>query len=145
MDLDQLVDAFHLRDQAGVVRDQLNRLPPDAPADWCRLATVLALRHAARGGERKGARGGEQNGARGGERKVAVLGISGGQGAGKTTLSTLLVRALELCGCRAVALSLDDFYLPGADRQRLAATVHPLLATRGVPRITAVRQRTLHS
>lgn len=33
----------------------------------------------------------------------------------------------------AVALSLDDFYLTLAERQALAASVHPLLATRGVP------------
>ena len=30
-------------------------------------------------------------------------------------------------------LSLDDLYLPKAERLRLARDVHPLLATRGVP------------
>ena len=34
---------------------------------------------------------------------------------------------------RAVALSLDDFYLTHDARQRLAREVHPLLATRGPP------------
>ena len=35
---------------------------------------------------------------------------------------------------RSVAiLSLDDFYLPHAERQELARTIHPLCATRGVP------------
>ena len=33
----------------------------------------------------------------------------------------------------AAALSIDDFYLPRAQREELARTVHPLLATRGVP------------
>ncbi|MGZ6050127.1 MAG: kinase, partial [Phenylobacterium sp.] len=36
-------------------------------------------------------------------------------------------------GMRAVALSLDDFYLTHDARQRLAKEVHPLLATRGPP------------
>ena len=30
-------------------------------------------------------------------------------------------------------LSIDDFYLSKAKRKRLAASVHPLLAIRGVP------------
>ena len=32
-----------------------------------------------------------------------------------------------------VALSLDDFYLAHSERQALAASIHPLLETRGVP------------
>ena len=36
-------------------------------------------------------------------------------------------------GLRAATLSLDDLYLPKAARRRLAAEVHPLLLTRGVP------------
>jgi D-glycerate 3-kinase len=32
-----------------------------------------------------------------------------------------------------VALSIDDFYLTRAERQLLAASIHPLFATRGVP------------
>jgi D-glycerate 3-kinase len=36
-------------------------------------------------------------------------------------------------GLTVAALSLDDCYLTHAERQRLARTVHPLLATRGVP------------
>lgn len=34
---------------------------------------------------------------------------------------------------RAVVLSLDDYYLSKAERSALAAQVHPLLSTRGVP------------
>jgi len=34
---------------------------------------------------------------------------------------------------RALSLSVDDFYLTRAERESLASTVHPLLATRGVP------------
>jgi D-glycerate 3-kinase len=67
-------------------------------------------------------------------RKTLVVGISGSQGSGKTTLASLLVVLLkELMGVRALNLSIDDFYLTHAERQHLARTVHPLLATRGVP------------
>jgi D-glycerate 3-kinase len=60
--------------------------------------------------------------------------INGSQGSGKSTLAAYLVASLAQCaGLRAVALSLDDFYLGRVERERLAAAVHPLLATRGVP------------
>lgn len=62
------------------------------------------------------------------------ISISGAQGTGKTTLVSGLKFLLEQCyGLRVVAFSLDDFYLPREQRARLAATVHPLLLTRGVP------------
>ena len=62
-----------------------------------------------------------------------IFGISGGQGAGKSTLCAALVRALAAEGKTALTLSLDDFYLSKAARSNLAQTVHPLCATRGVP------------
>lgn len=62
-----------------------------------------------------------------------LFGVSGGQGAGKTTLCQALVAALESHGKTAITLSLDDFYLSKAARAHLAETVHPLCATRGVP------------
>ena len=63
-----------------------------------------------------------------------VIGVSGSQGSGKTTLASLLVKLLEaMAGLRCINLSIDDFYLTHAERQELAQTVHPLLATRGVP------------
>jgi len=69
-----------------------------------------------------------------GERKVLVVGVNGGQGSGKTTLCKFLERCLlpEL-GLTAVTVSLDDFYLGKAARQKLGETVHPLFATRGAP------------
>lgn len=90
----------------------LDALPPSAPADWRQLAAALTVA----GGEHR-----------------RIFGISGGQGAGKSTLAALLVAATEALGRRAISLSLDDFYLTHAERQTLARTVHPLLATRGVP------------
>lgn len=62
-----------------------------------------------------------------------LVGICGAQGTGKSTLAAFLERALATIGRRVAALSLDDFYLTRAERVKLAATVHPLLATRGVP------------
>ncbi|MBV1930458.1 MAG: phosphoribulokinase [Porticoccaceae bacterium] len=64
----------------------------------------------------------------------AVLGISGAQGTGKSTLSAVLKIILEEnYHWQTAILSLDDIYLSGADRQNLAHLVHPLLQTRGVP------------
>ncbi|MEI6485696.1 MAG: kinase [Sphingomonadales bacterium] len=78
-----------------------------------------------------------------GERPL-IVGISGAQGSGKSTISAALVQLLRDSGAVSarfgrdfsvgiVQLSLDDVYLPAARRRALAARVHPLLATRGVP------------
>jgi len=102
---------------SGVYRDRIDRvlmaLPEDAPVDWRHLAAGLAVSLE--------------------DSDIEVLGISGGQGAGKSTLAALVVAAAGLLDRRAVALSLDDFYLTRAERERLGETVHPLLRTRGVP------------
>lgn len=65
--------------------------------------------------------------------RPAIVGISGAQGTGKSTLARLLADAANAAGRQAAVLSLDDFYLGIADRQDLAMRVHPLFATRGVP------------
>jgi D-glycerate 3-kinase len=66
--------------------------------------------------------------------RSVLVAINGCQGSGKTTLCDYLRAILQAeYGVRAVALSLDDFYLTREQRRRLAAEVHPLLATRGVP------------
>ncbi len=63
-----------------------------------------------------------------------LIGINGCQGSGKSTLAALLSLLLTNCyHLNVVNLSIDDFYLTQAARQRLAKRVHPLLATRGVP------------
>jgi D-glycerate 3-kinase len=67
-------------------------------------------------------------------RKTLVVGVSGCQGSGKSTLAALLVLLLkELMGLRCINLSIDDFYLTRDQRLALSRSVHPLLATRGVP------------
>jgi D-glycerate 3-kinase len=63
-----------------------------------------------------------------------IWGINGCQGSGKSTLADYLCSMVaERHGVATANLSLDDFYLPLEHRLRLAETVHPLLATRGVP------------
>lgn len=63
----------------------------------------------------------------------ALVGICGAQGSGKSTLTETLTEHFREKGLRVAALSLDDLYLRRAEREHLAAAVHPLLATRGVP------------
>ena len=63
-----------------------------------------------------------------------LLGVHGAQGTGKTTLAQLLCRYLhDVDGRSVISVSIDDFYSTRRERQRLAKSVHPLLATRGVP------------
>ena len=62
-----------------------------------------------------------------------IIGISGAQGTGKTSLSELLENILKIEGLNVVRFSIDDFYLTKMNRQNLAQTRHPLMQTRGVP------------
>ena len=64
---------------------------------------------------------------------MMLVGLCGAQGSGKTTAAAALVELLAREELSATALSIDDFYLPRAERNELASRVHPLLATRGVP------------
>ena len=65
--------------------------------------------------------------------KIKVIGITGSQGSGKTTFARSLTTSLSSRKPLTVSLSLDDFYLSKTAREELAESVHPLLATRGVP------------
>ena len=63
-----------------------------------------------------------------------LVGISGAQGTGKSTLANFLELSLAASGGFSVAvLSLDDFYYTNAERHQLGTAIHPLLATRGAP------------
>ncbi len=64
-----------------------------------------------------------------GARAPLIVGLCGPPGAGKSTIAA----AIAAGGARVATLSLDDLYLAHDARARLAAAVHPLLATRGVP------------
>jgi len=65
--------------------------------------------------------------------RTAVIGICGPQGSGKSTIAAAVREILTAQGRTAAVLALDDLYLPKGERVRLAAEVHPLLATRGPP------------
>lgn len=66
-------------------------------------------------------------------RRLLVVGVCGAQGCGKSTLAKALARRFDQTGIRTAVLSLDDLYRTRAERAALAAQVHPLLRTRGVP------------
>lgn len=73
---------------------------------------------------------------RGGEQLAPLmLGISGPQGGGKSTLAAALVTALGAAGRRAVTVSVDDFYLTHAEQQALAEAYpgNRCLELRGYP------------
>jgi len=61
-----------------------------------------------------------------------IVGISGAQGTGKSTLAKALQVLLSDVYSVAI-LSLDDLYLNQNKRHKLAASISPLFATRGVP------------
>ena len=65
--------------------------------------------------------------------KPLVVGINGAQGTGKSTMAAVLQLILEHQGYKVAVLSLDDFYWSHQQRLELAAHVHPLFKTRGVP------------
>ena len=67
-----------------------------------------------------------------GERPL-IVGICGSQGSGKSTVCQTLTTRFRQSGLEVANLSLDDLYLPAAERVRLSEQVHPLLRTRGVP------------
>lgn len=66
---------------------------------------------------------------------AVILGINGPQGGGKSTLAAAVAAALGAAGVRALALSIDDLYLPRAGQVELAAAFggDRLLEHRGYP------------
>ena len=110
-------------------------LPEAVPEQWRDLAVALQQwsrqRDSAIGDRQQNQMESEDTRLR--DRAGRVLGICGGQGAGKSSLAAGIVAAAERIGQRAVSLSLDDFYLTKNQRTDLARQVHPLLVTRGVP------------
>jgi len=66
--------------------------------------------------------------------KTLFLGLSGGQGSGKTTVVGILKIILKNYFKRKIhTSSIDDFYKTLKDRNKMSSTIHPLLKTRGVP------------
>ena len=66
--------------------------------------------------------------------KTKVIGLSGGQGAGKSTITGILKFILKRkYGLDLCVFSIDDFYKTKAERRRMSKKIHPLFLTRGVP------------
>ena len=66
--------------------------------------------------------------------KTKIIGLSGGQGAGKSTITGILKLILKKkYGLNICVFSLDDFYKTKNERLRMSKKKHPLFITRGVP------------
>ena len=67
-------------------------------------------------------------------KKPYFVGLAGGQGTGKTTISSIIKIILEkYFKLRVFKISIDDFYKTRKERIALSKKVHPMLLTRGVP------------
>jgi len=67
-------------------------------------------------------------------KKILLIGLSAGQGAGKTSVANILSIILKIFFKRNVCVvSIDDFYKTSRERNRMAKKKHPLFKTRGVP------------
>ena len=63
-----------------------------------------------------------------------IIGLAGGQGSGKTTVSSILALILKkYFKLNVFKVSIDDFYKTRKDRKSLSKNKHSLLMTRGVP------------
>ena len=68
------------------------------------------------------------------DNSIKIIGLSGGQGSGKSTITSILkfifkkIYGLELC-----VFSIDDFYKTKYERKKMSRNIHPLFLTRGVP------------
>ncbi len=68
------------------------------------------------------------------KKKPYIVGLSGGQGSGKTTISSIISIILrKYFKLDVFTISIDDFYKTRKERFLLSQKIHPLLQTRGVP------------
>ena len=66
--------------------------------------------------------------------KPYFVGLAGGQGTGKTTISSLIKIILtKFFKLKVFKISIDDFYKTRNERINLSKRIHPMLLTRGVP------------
>ena len=67
-------------------------------------------------------------------KKPLLIGLSGGQGTGKTTISSMASLILKkYFKLKVFKISIDDFYKTRKERISLSKIKHSLLKTRGVP------------
>ena len=68
------------------------------------------------------------------KRNPLIIGLAGGQGSGKTTISSILTLILQrYFKLNVFKVSIDDFYKTRKDRKLLSKNKNTLLMTRGVP------------
>ena len=68
------------------------------------------------------------------DNKTKIIGLSGGQGTGKSTITEILKFILKKkYGLNSCCFSIDDFYKTKAQRRKMSKNTHPLFFTRGVP------------
>ena len=68
------------------------------------------------------------------KKKPYFVGLAGGQGTGKTTISSLIrIILTKYFKLNVFRISIDDFYKTRKERINLSKRVHPMLLTRGVP------------
>ncbi len=68
------------------------------------------------------------------KKKPMIIGLSGSQGSGKSTISQILKIILNSnYKLNVVSFSLDDFYKTAFERKKMSKFIHPLFMTRGVP------------
>ena len=68
------------------------------------------------------------------KKRPLVIGLSGGQGSGKSTISQILKIIFHYYfNLNVASFSIDDFYKTAVERQNMSKSVHPLFSTRGVP------------
>jgi len=68
------------------------------------------------------------------KRKPYVVGLAGGQGTGKTTISSILsIILIKYFKLNVFVISIDDFYKTRKERFLLSKKVHSSLLTRGAP------------
>ena len=66
--------------------------------------------------------------------KTKIIGLSGGQGSGKSTITEILKFILKKrYGLDLCIFSIDDFYKTKVERKKMSKKIHPLFLTRGVP------------
>ena len=67
-------------------------------------------------------------------RKTKIIGLTGGQGSGKSTISNILKIILkEGFKLETSIFSIDDFYKTSKERKVMSKKISPLFLTRGVP------------
>ncbi len=68
------------------------------------------------------------------KKKTKVIGLTGGQGTGKSTISNILKIILkEAFNLETVIFSIDDFYKTLQERKDMSKKINKLFLTRGVP------------